>query len=252
MKPIFKLNSIRVAFFRRSWLNDRFTDLNQTTNQIIMKTMTHTIALALLAFSTFNSQLNTAHAQGTAFTYQGRLNSSGTPVNGSYDLTFSLYDSLSGGNLTSGPLTNSPVVISNGLFSVVLDFGTVFFGADTWLQIGVRTTGNGVFSPLVPRQQITPTPYAITAENLAGVIANNTLGSSSDTVGGGSGNFSDGGGSVVGGGFFNTSASGSSTVGGGNENVASAFAATVGGGEHNSATANFAAVGGRGVRDCSG
>jgi hypothetical protein len=34
-----------------------------------------TYVLTLLALSTFNSQLSTLHAQGTAFTYQGRLNS---------------------------------------------------------------------------------------------------------------------------------------------------------------------------------
>ena len=37
-----------------------------------------------------NTNLVTAHAQGTAFTYQGRLNSSGTLANGSYDLQFTL------------------------------------------------------------------------------------------------------------------------------------------------------------------
>jgi hypothetical protein len=37
------------------------------------------VALALL--STLNSQLSTAHAQGTAFSYQGRLASGGNPAN---------------------------------------------------------------------------------------------------------------------------------------------------------------------------
>jgi len=36
-------------------------------------------------------------AQPTALTYQGRLNLSGSPATGTYDLTFALYDSLSGG-----------------------------------------------------------------------------------------------------------------------------------------------------------
>src|ERR1035438_7512465 len=39
MKPILKLNSIRVAFFQRASLTDDFTEPNQTTNQIIMKTI---------------------------------------------------------------------------------------------------------------------------------------------------------------------------------------------------------------------
>src|SRR5258706_10551766 len=48
--------------------------------------------LVILAFS-----LSTALAQGTAFTYQGRLNSGGNPANGRYDLTFALYDAARGG-----------------------------------------------------------------------------------------------------------------------------------------------------------
>lgn len=38
--------------------------------------------------STLNLQLSTAQAQGTAFTYQGRLDDAGSPANGVYDLRF--------------------------------------------------------------------------------------------------------------------------------------------------------------------
>ena len=50
----------------------------------------HLFLLALLL--NFNAQLSTAFAQGigTAFTYQGRLNASGQPANGLYDLRFRL------------------------------------------------------------------------------------------------------------------------------------------------------------------
>jgi len=43
-------------------------------------------ALALLA--TLNPQPSTCAAQGTAFSYQGRLDSGGVPASGSYDLRF--------------------------------------------------------------------------------------------------------------------------------------------------------------------
>ncbi len=39
----------------------------------------------------------------TAFTYQGQLKDGGAPANGDYDLRFSLYDGVSGGNLVAGP-----------------------------------------------------------------------------------------------------------------------------------------------------
>src|SRR5262245_29596761 len=80
-----------------------------------------------------------ATAQGTAFTYQGRLSDGTNPANGIYELTFALYTNSSSGTAIAGPLTNSATV-TNGLFTVLIDFGTgVFTGASTWLEIGART-----------------------------------------------------------------------------------------------------------------
>jgi hypothetical protein len=109
----------------------------------------------------------TASAQGTAFTYQGRLDTTNGPASGIYDLRFSIYDSAGGVGVVAGPLTNSPTSVSNGLFAVMLDFGAgVFTGADRWLEIGVRTNGGGAFTALTPRQALTPTPYAIHAGSM--------------------------------------------------------------------------------------
>ncbi len=116
-----------------------------------------------------------ALAQGTAFTYQGRLNNGTNPANGTYDLTFALF-SVSGGAGQVGPnVTNSAVAISNGLFTVALDFGANFPGANRWLEIGVRTNGAGAFTTLTPRQKLTAAPYAITASNLSGPLSSASL-----------------------------------------------------------------------------
>ena len=135
-------------------------------------------------------------AQGTAFTYQGRLNNGGSPANGSYDLTFTMYATNSGGSVFIGPLTNSAVGVTNGLFTVPLDFGSgIFDGNPRWLEIGVRTNGSVSFTTLSPRQQLTPTPYAIfanTASQLTGnalqqadnealLVANNTVHAATNT-----------------------------------------------------------------------
>jgi len=49
---------------------------------------------------------------------------------------------------------------------VQIDFGAgVFTGQTDWLQVGVATNGAGSFTALTPRQQVTPTPYAIFAES---------------------------------------------------------------------------------------
>jgi hypothetical protein len=140
-----------------------------------MKTK-HTIHgwLMLLALTGLNLQPATASAQGTAFSYQGRLDASGSPANGSYDLEFTICDALANGSVVAGPLTNSATGVSNGLFTVTLDFGSgVFGGSARWLQVGVRTNGNGAFTTLAPRQQLLPTPYSVmasAASNLLGTL----------------------------------------------------------------------------------
>jgi hypothetical protein len=120
-------------------------------------------ALVLLALSTINHQLSTAFAQGTAFTYQGRLYDGTNPANGNYDLRFAIYDALTLGTQQGSLLTNSPTAVSNGLFTVTLDFGNQFPGASRWLEIAVRTNNVPNFFTLSPRQAVTPAPYAITA-----------------------------------------------------------------------------------------
>ena len=105
-------------------------------------------------------------AQGTAFSYQGQLAISGAPATGSYDMTFTLDSALNGGSVLAGPITNMAVAVTNGSFMVQVDFGPgVFTGGTNWLSVGVRTNGSGTFNPLLPRQQITPNPYALTAGN---------------------------------------------------------------------------------------
>jgi hypothetical protein len=55
-----------------------------------------------------NPQLSTLHAQGTAFTYQGRLTDGGSPANGSYDLTFALFSVSSGAGQVGSTITTRP------------------------------------------------------------------------------------------------------------------------------------------------
>ena len=64
------------------------------------------IALALLALSILNSQLSTVFGQGTAFTYQGQLQNNGSPANGIFNLTFTLFNTNTAGVPVVGPLTN--------------------------------------------------------------------------------------------------------------------------------------------------
>ena len=127
--------------------------------------------IVLVLLSTLNPQLST-FAQGTAFTYQGRLHADGGAASGSYDFRFQLASDAPGNNYVGGPLLVNAVPASNGLFTVTLDFGAgVFTGGDFWLQVDVKTNGAASYTTLTPLQAITPTPYAITASKLSGTLA---------------------------------------------------------------------------------
>jgi hypothetical protein len=129
--------------------------------------------IALALWAAVSGPVSTAFAQGTAFTYQGRLFDGTNAATGNYDLRFQLWNALTGGSTVTGFITNAPIAVSNGLFTTTLDFGAgVFTGPALWLHIGVRTNGSaGGYTALVPRQPLTPTPYAIFAEgaNAAGL-----------------------------------------------------------------------------------
>jgi len=133
------------------------------------------LAAVLLLLLILSLHFSTAHAQGTAFTYQGRLNVGTNAATGLFDLRFGLWDSESGGFLQGNLLTNNAAAVTNGLFTVTLDFGSQFPGAPRWLEIGVRSNGVGVFTSLASRQPLSPAPYAIFAEsanasNLVGTL----------------------------------------------------------------------------------
>lgn len=107
----------------------------------------------------------TASGQGTAFSYQGKLNDGLNPANGLYDLQFGIFDAVTNGDQLGSYVTNSATPVSNGLFTVTLDFGNQFPGDARWLDISVRTNGAATFVTLAPRQELTSTPYSIQSAN---------------------------------------------------------------------------------------
>ena len=107
-------------------------------------------------------------AQTTEFTYQGSLKNSSIPASGNYDFEFALFDAVTGGTQILMTITKTSVLVTDGIFAVKLDFGNQFSGANRFLEIRVRQTGGGAFTPLSPRQAVTSAPYSVkslTAEN---------------------------------------------------------------------------------------
>ena len=104
----------------------------------------------------------------TTFTFQGRLGSAGMPANGSHDFEFRLFDAESGGTQVSGDLTREDVAVTDGIFTVQLDFGTSpYDSSPRWLDVDVREAGGGAFTTLDTRFRIGTAPFAIEALAIA-------------------------------------------------------------------------------------
>lgn len=125
-----------------------------------------------LLFAVYCLFSGAAQAQNTAFTYQGRLAENNVAVNGGYDMQFRLYDNPNAGEGTQqGATVSKPnTQVSNGLFTVELDFGSAVFalGGELFLEINIRPSGSqGGYTGLAPRQRLTSAPYSIRSKTAA-------------------------------------------------------------------------------------
>jgi hypothetical protein len=97
----------------------------------------------------------------TTVNYQGRLSDSdGVPLDGTYGMSFALYDAATDGGLVWGPEEHTAVEVSDGLFSVGLGsktsggIPTTTWNGDRYLEI---TVGG---ETLEPRELIRSVPIA--------------------------------------------------------------------------------------------
>ena len=94
-----------------------------------------------------------------AMNYQGYLTSSGgTPLNGTYSITFRIYDAATGGNLLW--YETKSVTVTNGYFDVQLDLSvnggdTLKFGRPYWIALEVGSDGE-----MSPREKLAPVVFA--------------------------------------------------------------------------------------------
>jgi hypothetical protein len=125
----------------------------------MMKCMVPGAALALACCSYAGSP-----PVGTAFTYQGLLKDGGVAANGVFDFEFTLWDADAGGGQIGVLVVVDDHDVTDGLISVDLDFGGgLFAGEARWLEIAVKADADDVFTTLMPRQEVLPTPYALFA-----------------------------------------------------------------------------------------
>lgn len=134
---------------------------------------------------------------GTDFTYQGELKDEfDSPLTGTYDFKFVAFDTKDDGTGTiQVQVVVEDVLVTNGIFTTTIDFGSItFVGEKVWMEINVRVgTSVGGYTQLLPRQEITSTPYAIHAQFVGadavtgieifnGSIGSDDLGANSVTI----------------------------------------------------------------------
>jgi hypothetical protein len=125
------------------------------------------LALALLlltqgVWATNNPNTTTMPGpNATTVNYQGRLAAAdGTPQNGTFGMSFTIYDATSGGSIVWGPENHSAIPVTDGLFNVGLGsltsggIPTNVWGGDRYLEI---TVGG---ETLFPRELIRSVPIA--------------------------------------------------------------------------------------------
>ncbi|RLC78181.1 MAG: hypothetical protein DRJ03_15505 [Chloroflexi bacterium] len=110
---------------------------------------------------TAQSTANSPGPSATTVNYQGRLaDSGGAPLDGSYGMSFALYDAATDGSIVWGPESHTAVPVSDGLFSVGLGsqtsggIPTNVWDGDRYLEI---TVGGETLSP---RELIRSVPIA--------------------------------------------------------------------------------------------
>ena len=100
-----------------------------------------------------------------SITYQGMLtNAAGTPLMGTYTVTFKLYEVSSGGSALATD-THS-VQASKGVFTTQITAASSFFdGRALWLGITV-----GADAEMTPRQEIQPVPFSLSMRPGAKIV----------------------------------------------------------------------------------
>jgi hypothetical protein len=127
--------------------------------------MIRCLALAAVAAASIAA----AQPVTTAFTFQGNLADSGLPASGLYDFKFLLLDAPSGGTQQGPQLCSLNVPVTNGGFTVQLDFGPQFTGQQRFLEVwarldtGLSCATNSGFTILAPRLPMTASPNAVFA-----------------------------------------------------------------------------------------
>lgn len=129
------------------------------------RVLTRGVSRALLLLAATAVGVSSVHAQSTSrstFVYQGRLTESGQGYTGPATFQCTLFTEETGGTIVAGPLV-VPGTVTNGVFTIPLDFGVIEPQGRRWTQIQVATPSQPAFQTLTPRQPVDAVPRAASA-----------------------------------------------------------------------------------------
>ncbi|MFN8587367.1 MAG: hypothetical protein U0704_06155 [Candidatus Eisenbacteria bacterium] len=118
------------------------------------------LVLMLLALASLAATTATADPVGTGFTFQGYLEKDAAPYSGPGDFQIKLFDAAGGGAQVGATTTHVNVPVTQGLFTLGLDFGAVFDGNARWLEISVQCPGDPGWTQFGGRLPLQAAPYA--------------------------------------------------------------------------------------------
>lgn len=123
------------------------------------------ITAAGIAFSSSNAS---ALPPENGISYQGRLAQNGLPVDGTRDLRFRLYDDAVAGNLV-GTVELFDLVVTEGLFSVNLDFGVTPWvtNEQLWLEVEAGPADGMQNYEIISRMKLSAVPYALNTRGIS-------------------------------------------------------------------------------------
>jgi hypothetical protein len=124
------------------------------STNLLRRVVMNRLALLALCLASAGTAFAQTSPQLPDFTYQGRLQQSGAPANGSFDLAFQLFDQATGGSQIGATITELDFPVVDGIFSVSLSFPGAFTGTQLYLQVSVEGT------PMLPRQAVSTAPVA--------------------------------------------------------------------------------------------
>lgn len=132
------------------------------------------LSFLFVAFSLLTiARQSSAQPSDTEFLFTGRLVLSGVPQTGTFDFRFTLFNALTAGQQIGSQIIVSNVPVSNGDFSLTLDFGSdTLSDAPRFFQPAQRKSGTASFANITGGRVLLTSRFSLAAGAALGLDAN--------------------------------------------------------------------------------